>query len=96
MDHLRHTARIVGIRFIPAYALYVRNRIAHRHTVISVFQHIQIIASIANSQHVPLYSICKALGHSSTTITSQIYTHLFDETHQDVVDLVGKAITQAS
>ncbi len=49
-------------------------------------------ASIANSQHVPMFSICKALGHSSTTITSQIYMHLFDETHQDVVDLVGQAI----
>ena len=53
-------------------------------------------ASIANSQRVSLYSICKALGHSNTTITSQIYTHLFDETHQDVVDLVGQAITHAS
>ncbi len=53
-------------------------------------------ASIANSQRVSLYSICKALGHSNTTITSQIYTHLFDETHLDVVDLVGQAIVHAS
>ena len=50
-------------------------------------------ASIANSQHVPMFSICKALGHSSTAITSQIYMHLFDETHQEVVDLVGQAIS---
>ena len=49
-------------------------------------------ASIANSQKVPIYSICKALGHSSTSITSQIYLHLFDETHRDVVALVGDAI----
>ena len=49
-------------------------------------------ASIANSQKVPIYSICKALGHSSTAITSQIYLHLFDETHRDVVSLVGDAI----
>jgi len=53
-------------------------------------------ASIANSQRVPLYSICKALGHSSTTVTSQIYTHLFDDTHQDVVEQVGKAIAEVS
>ena len=53
-------------------------------------------ASIANSQQVSLYSICKALGHSNTNITSQIYTHLFDDTHLDVVDLVGQAITHAS
>ena len=49
-------------------------------------------ASIANSQKVPIYSICKALGHSSTSITSQIYLHLFDETPRDVVALVGDAI----
>ena len=50
-------------------------------------------ASIANSQNVPMFSICKALGHSNTAVTSQIYMHLFDETHQDVVDLVGQAIS---
>ena len=49
-------------------------------------------ASIANSQRVSMFSICKALGHSSTTITSRVYMHLFDDTHQEVVDLVGQAI----
>ncbi len=52
-------------------------------------------ASIANQQKVPMFSICKALGHSNTVITSQIYMHLFDDTHQDVVDLVGQAIRSA-
>ena len=52
-------------------------------------------ASIANSQRVPLFSICKALGHSNTNITSQIYLHLFDDTHREVVDLVGQAIQVA-
>lgn len=50
-------------------------------------------ASIANSQRVSMFSICKALGHSSTTITSRVYMHLFDDTHQEVVDLVGQAIS---
>ena len=53
-------------------------------------------ASIANSQRVSMYSICKALGHSNTTITSRVYMHLFDDTHQDVVDLVGQAIASQS
>ncbi len=53
-------------------------------------------ASIANSQHVPMFSICKALGHSNTNVTSQIYMHLFDETHQEVVDLVGQAISSVN
>ena len=50
-------------------------------------------ASIANSQRVPMFSICKALGHSNTAITSKVYMHLFDDTHQEVVDLVGQAIS---
>ena len=50
-------------------------------------------ASIANKQKVPMFSICKALGHSNTNVTSQIYMHLFDDTHQEVVDLVGQAIS---
>lgn len=53
-------------------------------------------ASIANQQHVPMFSICKALGHSNTNVTSQIYMHLFDDTHQEVVDLVGQAISSGS
>ena len=53
-------------------------------------------ASIANSQHVPMFSICKALGHSNTNVTSQIYMHLFDDTHQEVVDFVGQAISSVN
>ena len=49
-------------------------------------------ASIANSRNVPLFGISKALGHSSTNTTTQIYMHLFDETHLTVVQEVGKAI----
>lgn len=49
-------------------------------------------ASIAHSRNVPLYGISRALGHSSTATTTQIYMHLFDETHLSVVQEVGKAI----
>ena len=49
-------------------------------------------ASIANSRNVPLYGISRALGHSSIATTTQIYMHLFDETHLSVVQEVGKAI----
>ena len=43
-----------------------------------------------------MFTICKALGHSNTAVTSQVYMHLFDDTHQEVVDLVGQAITRAT
>lgn len=49
-------------------------------------------ASIAHSRNVPLFGISRALGHSSTATTTQIYMHLFDETHLSVVQEVGKAI----
>ena len=49
-------------------------------------------ASIANSRNVPLFGISKALGHSSTNTTTQVYMHLFDETHLAVVQEVGRAI----
>ena len=49
-------------------------------------------ASIANSRNVPLFGISKALGHSSTNTTTQVYMHLFDETHLAVVQEVSRAI----
>lgn len=49
-------------------------------------------ASVANSRSVPMFTISKALGHSSTSITSAVYTHLFDETVRDVVSAVADAI----
>ena len=51
-------------------------------------------ASIANSRNVSIFGISKALGHSTTNTTSQIYTHLFDDTHLSVVQAVGDAITE--
>ena len=52
-------------------------------------------ASIAHSRNVPLFGISKALGHSNTNTTTQIYMHLFDETHLSVVQEVGRAIDGA-
>lgn len=50
-------------------------------------------ASVANSQNVPMFSISKALGHSSTSVTSAVYMHLFDDAVGDVVSQVASAIT---
>ena len=46
----------------------------------------------SHSRNVPLFGISKALGHSSTSITAQIYMHLFDDTHLSVVQEVSRAI----
>lgn len=53
-------------------------------------------ASIAHSCNVPLYGISRALGHSNTQTTTQIYMHLFEETHLAVVQQVGRAIGSAA
>lgn len=49
-------------------------------------------ASIANQQHIPMHDISHALGHSSISITSNIYTHLFDETERQTLQVVAQAI----
>lgn len=49
-------------------------------------------ASIAHSRNVPVFGISRALGHSNTATTTQIYMHLFDDTHLSVVQEVGRAI----
>ena len=49
-------------------------------------------ASAANELHIPMFKISKALGHSNTNVTSQIYTHLFDDTQNDVLHQVASAI----
>lgn len=49
-------------------------------------------ASAANELHIPMFKISKALGHSNTSVTSQVYTHLFDDTQNEVLSQVASAI----
>lgn len=49
-------------------------------------------ASLANSARIPLVDIGKALGHKDVTITGRIYTHIFDQTHQEVLNTVAARI----
>ncbi len=53
-------------------------------------------ASMANSARVPMYQISRAMGHASPNITQRIYTHLFDQTHGEVLAAVANTISQAS
>lgn len=51
-------------------------------------------ASAANAANVTLFDISKTLGHSNTSITARIYTHLVDtnskQTMQKVADIIKK------
>ena len=51
-------------------------------------------ASMANSARVPMYQISRAMGHSSPSITQRIYTHLFDQTHGEVLAAVADTISR--
>lgn len=42
-------------------------------------------ASVANSKGIPMYDIGKALGHSSPSTTSRVYTHLLDRDHAEML-----------
>ena len=49
-------------------------------------------ASLANSARVPLLDIGKTLGHKDCIITGRVYTHIFDQTHQEVLNTVAACI----
>ena len=49
-------------------------------------------ASVANDARVPMYQISRTLGHSDPTITARIYTHVFDQTHGEVLSAVIQSI----
>ncbi len=51
-------------------------------------------ASILYAQKVDIKAISEALGHSDIGITSKIYTHLFDKTHQSTVSAMSKALNR--
>jgi len=53
-------------------------------------------ASMANSARVPMYQISRAMGHSSPNITQRIYTHLFDQTHGEVLAAVADIVKTSS
>jgi len=39
-----------------------------------------------------MYQISRTLGHSDPAITARIYTHVFDQTHGEVLSAVVQAI----
>ena len=53
-------------------------------------------ASMANSARVPMYQISRAMGHSSPSVTQRIYTHLFDQTHGEVLAAVANVVKASS
>ena len=72
-----------------AFHLLVQN---HHLPPITIHGLRHTFASVANYAKIPLLDIGKALGHKDVSITGRIYTHLFDQTHQEVVSAVAAQI----
>ncbi len=51
-------------------------------------------ASMANNARIPMYQISRAMGHANPSITQRIYTHLFDQTHGEVLAAVADTISR--
>lgn len=49
-------------------------------------------ASVLHNEGVDLKSISEALGHSDIGTTNKIYTHVFDKTHKDTLNLMSDAL----
>lgn len=76
-------------RLTAALSLVVRR---HYLPKISLHGLRHSFASVANSQGVPMHDISRTLGHSSMAVTSNIYTHLFDDTESRTLAAVARAI----
>lgn len=76
-----------------AFAAFIR-----RHSLPPITFHglRHTFASMANSARVPMYQISRAMGHSSPNTTQRIYTHLFDQTHGEVLAAVADTISRES
>ena len=69
----------------------------HEDTLIFRFHELRhTFASMANNARVPMYQISRAMGHSSPNITQRIYTHLFDQTHGEVLAAVADVVKTGS
>ena len=64
------------VSFVRKHGLPPRTRPGLRHS----------FASMANAKGIPMYDIGKALGHSSPSTTSKVYTHLLDRDHKDLLE----------
>lgn len=49
-------------------------------------------ASVLHNEGVDLKSISEALGHSDIGTTNKIYTHVFDKTHKETLNLMSNAL----
>ena len=53
-------------------------------------------ATLANHSGATIYNISKSLGHSTVAITSMIYAHLLDTTHEQMIEAVAQSLRKRS
>lgn len=87
-----------GTPYRPNYVSEIFSKfiVEHNLPVITLHGLRHTFATLANSQGTPLYNISKALGHSTTATTANIYTHLLDDTHESTVQGVADILKQSA
>lgn len=83
-----------GKRYRPNYISELFTKFIKEHDLPKITLHglWHTFATIANSLGRQLYDISKAMGHSNTSVTSGVYTHLLDPNHKEMIEEMDKAI----
>ncbi|MBS6935589.1 MAG: site-specific integrase [Clostridium sp.] len=83
-----------GKRYRPNYISELFTKFIKEHDLPKITLHglRHTFATIANSLGRQLYDISKAMGHSNTSVTSGVYTHLLDPNHKEMIEEMDKAI----
>ena len=85
------TAQTVASNNIIAYGIF---RFHEGMSICRFHELSHTFATIANSLGGQLYDISKAMGHSNTSVTSGVYTHLLDPNHKELIEEMDKAIRE--
>ena len=85
----------LGVPYRPNYLSEMFTRFLEKENLPPLTLHglRHTFASVANSAGMSLFDISKALGHSSPSVTGNVYTHVFFDAHENVTTAVSNAAT---
>jgi len=84
-----------GLPFRPNYLSEMFKKFLEKNNLPHIRLHDlrHSFASVANELGISIHDISKALGHSNISVTSSIYTHLFDQTQKSAIDAISNKLT---
>lgn len=87
-----------GKPYRPNYLSELFTKFIKEHNLPIIYLHElrHTFASIANDIGVPIYNIGRAMGHTTPSTTSKVYTHLLDDDHRETMSRVSAEIDRES